>query len=143
MPSKPAPITASNGLKHGKKYFTVAEANRAVGYIGRIMADICARYRQAVALRELIEHPRPGDEMDQLRGSYEASMDHLNELVDELHQVGVELKDFEQGLVDFPALHQGREVCLCWHVGETMVSHWHELDTGFAGRQDVALLDKP
>ena len=53
MPSKPAPTTASNGRKHGKKYFTVAEANRAVAYIGRIMADVCTRYREAVALREL------------------------------------------------------------------------------------------
>jgi hypothetical protein len=142
MPSEPASITASNSRKHGKKYFTVAEANRALGYVARIMRDVGDSYRQAVATREQIEHPRPGDEAEALRGGYEHAMDHLNELVDELRQVGVELKDFEQGLVDFPALHQGREICLCWRVGEAKVAHWHELDAGFAGRQDAALLEK-
>jgi hypothetical protein len=67
-------------------------------------------------------------------------MDHLSELVDELRVVGVELKDFEKGLVDFPAVHEGREVFLCWHWGEDKVQTWHEIDAGYAGRQDVALL---
>jgi hypothetical protein len=57
-----------------------------------------------------------------------------------LHLVGVELKDFERGLVDFPALHQDREVLLCWHRGEDEIAFWHELDAGFGGRQSVELL---
>ena len=57
-------------------------------------------------------------------------MDHLSDLFDELHQVGVELKDFEKGLLDFPAVHEGREICLCWHRGEQCVGAWHELDAG-------------
>jgi hypothetical protein len=142
MASEPASVAKSHGRKRGKKYFTLAEANRAVGYVSRIMTDACACYRQAVATRERMEHPRPGDESDEVRGCYEKAMDHLNELVDELHQVGVELKDFEMGLVDFPALHQGREVYLCWRLGEAKIVGWHELDAGFAGRQDVGLLEQ-
>ncbi len=41
----------------------------------------------------------------------------------------------EDGLVDFPTTYQGRWVYLCWHVGEREITHWHETDTGFQGRQ--------
>jgi hypothetical protein len=53
----------------------------------------------------------------------------------ELDQVGCVFKGFELGLVDFPAEHEGRVVCLCWQRGEAEVTHWHELDAGYAGRQ--------
>jgi hypothetical protein len=47
----------------------------------------------------------------------------------------VQVKDLDRGLVDFPALMKGREVFLCWELGEDDVEHWHELDGGFAGRE--------
>jgi hypothetical protein len=49
--------------------------------------------------------------------------------------MGIELKDPEQGLIDFRSIREGREVYLCWKLGEERVSHWHEIDAGFAGRQ--------
>ncbi len=63
-------------------------------------------------------------------------------MIEELQAVGVELKDFDQLLLDFPAIHEGREICLCWHQGESSVNAWHEVGAGYAGRQDVALLAK-
>jgi hypothetical protein len=54
-----------------------------------------------------------------------------------LRGLGVELKDLNAGLVDFPARFQGREVYLCWRHGEERIAYWHELDAGFAGRQPV------
>ncbi|MGH2407126.1 MAG: DUF2203 domain-containing protein [Candidatus Limnocylindrales bacterium] len=51
----------------------------------------------------------------------------------------VTLRDIETGLVDFPALVNGRQVCLCWRLGEDAVGFWHELDSGFGGRK--ALID--
>jgi hypothetical protein len=59
------------------------------------------------------------------------------ERVHELEAVGVVLKDLDAGLLDFPALRDGREVELCWHVGEDAVTHWHELGAGFPGRNRI------
>ena len=70
----------------------------------------------------------------------EAKLDRLQSLVDELGEVGCELKDYQTGLVDFTGQHQGREVCLCWKLGEAKIGFWHELQTGFAGRKPVSEL---
>ena len=50
------------------------------------------------------------------------------------------VKHIERGLVDWYALKDGREILLCWKLGEKSVGYWHELDTGFAGRQSISLL---
>ena len=127
--------------KTNKKYFTLDEARRALGYVSRIVQDITQSYGQVLDIRQRLEMPRPEDMNDELKKEYDAGMEKLNGLIDELQQVGVELKDFERGLIDFPAWHDGREICLCWHQGESTISAWHEVDAGFAGRQDVSLLE--
>ena len=68
----------------------------------------------------------------------DVQMQRLNELIDELRELGAEPKNGPGGridLVDFPSDMDGRMVYLCWQLGEANVSHWHELDAGFAGRQ--------
>ena len=59
----------------------------------------------------------------------------------EARQVGVEMKGFDTGLVDFPGLLDGRPVLLCWQLGEDSVQYWHEKDGGFAGRQPLPSLN--
>jgi hypothetical protein len=54
-----------------------------------------------------------------------------------LADAGVVVKDIDRGLVDFPALRDGREVFLCWQLGEDEVAHWHELETGYGGRRPL------
>jgi hypothetical protein len=62
----------------------------------------------------------------------------LQALVEELDSFGVQVKDLEQGLIDFPARHpEGETVLLCWHLGEDEVAHWHGVDEGFAGRKPL------
>jgi len=133
-------VTVERGPKPGKKYFTIDEANQALPYVSRVINDITDCYRQAVSIRQQIERPSVDDRVDLLKDQYEANMGRLNDLVDELQQANVELKDFDRGLVDFPAVHEGREIYLCWHRGEQCVHAWHEIDAGYAGRQDVATL---
>ena len=140
MTTQNASLTLANRPKPGRKYFALEEANKAIGYVSRVVADITDRYHRAVAIRQQIEQAGPQDSLDELRDAYEALMDQLNEFIDELALVGVELKDFERGLIDFPSLHEGREVCLCWHHGEHRIEAWHEVDAGYAGRQDLSLL---
>jgi hypothetical protein len=50
---------------------------------------------------------------------------------------GIVLRDLDRGLIDFPSLRDGREVYLCWIDGETDIAFWHELDAGYAGRQEI------
>ena len=61
----------------------------------------------------------------------------LEALDDELHGFGCVLKDPNLGLIDFLSLRDGREIYLCWHLGEGRINYWHYLDTGFAGRQPL------
>lgn len=139
MPTENASITTPLTLDPDKKCFTVAQANSALPYVSRVVEDITQVYARIIELRRGADRPE-GPEPDTEK-EYEKTMDRLSELVDELHAVGVELKDFELGLVDFPAIHQGRDVLLCWKRGEADIGHWHEVDAGLAGRQPVAMLE--
>jgi hypothetical protein len=65
-------------------------------------------------------------------------IDQMQAGVARLDAAGVVLRDIESGLVDFPALVNGRQVWLCWRLGEDEVGWWHELSTGVAGRQPIA-----
>ncbi|MEX1017247.1 MAG: DUF2203 domain-containing protein [Phycisphaeraceae bacterium] len=142
MSTKNASLTtAHHDPEPDKKYFSVAEANRALPYVERVVHDIADVYARIVELRRAVEEASAaGGDSETAEARYETAMDRLSELVDELHIVGVELKDFEKGLVDFPALFDGREIHLCWHQGEEKVDHWHETDAGYAGRQPVSTL---
>jgi hypothetical protein len=93
------------------------------------------------------------DELERFR-STNGNADHAEELkareerirvlvyrmeryVSQLVAWDITLRDIETGLVDFPALVNGRQVCLCWRLGEAKIGFWHELDAGFAGRQPL------
>lgn len=66
---------------------------------------------------------------------YWQSQSTLRAEIELLAQENIVLRDPESGLVDFPGEREGRRVWLCWRAGEERVEHWHELDTGFIGRQ--------
>ncbi len=124
-----------------RQFFSLDEANHALPYVSRVTQDIQTAYRHAVALQEKLESlAGEEDELDRLTDAYEDAVDRLNRCVDELHLTGAELKDYDLGLVDFPAHHDGREICLCWKIGEARIGAWHEADSGYSGRRDVALL---
>jgi len=139
MPTENASITTEHAPDTDRKYFSVEQANSALPYVSRIVDDITEVYSEIIELRKGAEKPSGPDTVSEK--AYEVAMDRLSVLVDELHAVGVELKDFELGLVDFPALHDGRDILLCWKRGEVGIGHWHETDAGLAGRQPVACLD--
>jgi len=64
-------------------------------------------------------------------------LEALQALIDELNEFGCVLKDPDTGLIDFLSLRDGREVYLCWHLGEDRINYWHNLNAGFAGRQPL------
>lgn len=122
-------------------YFTLEQADRSLVYIGKVVQDIRETYASIIDLRKQLEVVGQHRDTDgQLERGYERAMDRLSELVDELHTAGVELKDFEKGMIDFPAIYQNREVLLCWKAGEAQVGFWHETDESCMERRPVALL---
>jgi len=64
-------------------------------------------------------------------------LQRIRGLVDRIQAQGVLVKDIDQGLLDFPARHQGRIVFLCWKHGEGEIAFWHDLESGFASRQPL------
>jgi hypothetical protein len=121
--------------------FTVETANRTLIYVRRIVADIVSGHRELMNLRDQradlsTASPAPAS-LDNLRADIERRIAKLNGLQEELKDVGCELKDWASGLIDFPALRDGRKVWLCWRLGEGEISHWHELSEGFAGRKPL------
>lgn len=124
----------------GKRFFTLDEANRSLPYVRRIVQDLTACYTHVLEVRHDIEHPQDGQTPEHLETQYEQAMERLGLFVDELNMVGVELKDFEKGLLDFPSMLEEREILLCWQLGEDKICAWHEVDAGYKGRQGVELL---
>jgi len=76
-------------------------------------------------------------ELNQARQEMAKTGAQVNGLIEEVQALGCELKDVDQGLVDFRTVMEGREVCLCWRLGEPSIGWWHDLETGFAGRQPL------
>ncbi len=76
-------------------------------------------------------------QLNQARQQMAKAATEVNELIEKMTAMGCELKDIDQGLVDFRTVTNGREVYLCWKLGEPAIGWWHELETGFAGRQPL------
>src|SRR6476661_248694 len=73
-----------------------------------------------------------------LRLRMQGVIDRMQAGVVRIDEMGITLREIETGLIDFPALASGRQICLCWRLGEDDVAWWHELDDGFAGRRALA-----
>ena len=76
-------------------------------------------------------------EVDELQLAIDEEAAAIVRCVAELQELGLLVKDLDEGLVDFPALRGGEEVLLCWHLGEDEVAFWHTLEDGFAGRKPL------
>jgi len=72
-----------------------------------------------------------------LRADMEAHMQRVRESIAEIDSIGVQVKDIENGLLDFPCSMDGQLVLLCWRMGETSIDHWHTMESGFQGRQPL------
>jgi hypothetical protein len=128
-----------------KKLYTVEEANATLPLVRSILKDITSlaqdlkqRHQKIVAMQSSGDlSPAHQDEVDALVVEFDKDQDRLEEYVNELSQLGIELKDLFTGLVDYRCMMDGREVYLCWRLGEAEVAHWHELDAGFAGRKKL------
>lgn len=71
------------------------------------------------------------------RAQREKSLKEAEDTLAEINEIGVQVKDLEKGLLDFPCLMEGQTVLLCWKLGEKEIAYWHTTEAGFAGRQPL------
>jgi hypothetical protein len=127
------------------RIFTLEEAERTLPLLRRILTDLRAEYRvwqDANGDYELLTGgPRAGpgelEEIAMARRALTDSADRISAYLEEIEAIGCVFKGFDAGLVDFYTLREDRLVFLCWRVDEDHITHWHDVDAGYAGRQPV------
>jgi hypothetical protein len=124
------------------KVFSVEEANALLPSVRAIVARIQRAHNRILSYQVAAKHAAEGAEQggggmpDGPR--YVAHLIDLASETNELEALGVQIKDYARGLIDFPSLRDGRVVLLCWQLGEgDQIEWWHDVEAGFAGRQPL------
>jgi hypothetical protein len=131
-----------------RQTFTIAEANAALPLVRAIVSDLAGLSREVIERRRRLSLLLEGravdsddlyrEELTQIGEELEKDSRRLRGYVEELRDLGVEPTSGPEGLVDFPAVVDGRKVYLCWKLGESEVRYWHETDAGFRERRPLA-----
>ena len=125
------------------KIFSIEEANALLPTVRRLLKNIKAAHARVLSYRDAAKQAAVGAEqggggMTGGGSNYIAALYRFSNSTGELETLGIQLKDYERGLIDFPSLRDGRVVLLCWQLGEgDQVEWWHDVDAGFAGRQPL------
>jgi hypothetical protein len=126
------------------RFFTVEEANRTLPLVRRIVKDIVSTYPELQHQTEQMHHlasagigPELQTRIEGLRDQIDVTSDRINGFVRELERIGCYFKGFDEGLVDFYSLYKGKPVFLCWKFDEKRITHWHDVESGFGGRQPI------
>lgn len=123
------------------KLFTFEEANELLPIVRPKLEKIRDCYSQTQTLRE---SAKSAAKVSSFGGGMEGgtiyvkSLYEIGKLTTELNEIGVQLKDYSRGLIDFPCERDGNIILLCWQLGEVdEIEWWHEVETGFAGRKSI------
>ena len=134
-----------------QRVFTIEEATRTLPLVERVVRDIVAAKKAIGSLHEAHQKqagvqtdesggdpgPSAGPGSQAIEVRIEDQVREIDGCLREFESIGCQCTDFRLGLVDFPALLDGRVVYLCWKLGESEIAHWHEVDGGFSGRRPV------
>lgn len=138
------PHNGADMAEHDDDYpdrlFTLSEANRLIPCLEEHLAAI--KKGKTVLLHTKDEIQKASKNAQFGGGSamaphYIVALEQINDRLQKIQELGVLVKDVEMGLCDFPHLHEGRVVYLCWKLGEPEVRWWHEVHSGYAGRQPL------
>ena len=122
-----------------ERHFTLAEANALLPRLG----DLLSRLREAKdeltdeEAHEALSEAAPANGGGDHGKSVGVAFLEVRRLLETIEQSGLVLRDIDRGLVDFPAVVDGREIYLCWELGEDEVGYWHDLDAGYGGREPL------
>jgi hypothetical protein len=131
------------------RHFTPDEANAALIDVRPLVEQMVERRRAHAEAQERQEELEgrirgngggiPPATLAEAAAEIERLERELSGLVDEIIEQGAEVKDIDEGLIDFPALRHGETVLLCWKLGEDEIRYWHRVEDGFAGRRPLPL----
>jgi hypothetical protein len=139
------------------RFYRIDDANHQLAAIEPILTSLRDQRAELIRLRDEViagrgsgsdgEQPvsrprrepstRPAQDLRLARLRMQGLIDQMQAGVARLDALDIALRDIETGLIDFPALVNGRQVWLCWRLGEDAVDWWHELTAGVAGRQRI------
>jgi hypothetical protein len=123
------------------KLFTVEEANEVLPHVRTKLKNIQTFYARIAVYRESATAAAVAAEFGggmQGGSRYVKALYEIGKITTELHELGIQLKDYTRGLIDFPHMRDGRVVLLCWQIGDAdEIEWWHEIEGGFAGRQPL------
>jgi hypothetical protein len=126
--------------------FTLADASELLPRLQAILLELQEKKHVIDRLQEqiaLLTGRASGNghllakDLNDKRTQSEGLSTEMNGLLEEIASMGCELKGIDEGLIDFPCQRDGRVVYLCWKLGEERIEWWHEVDTGFAGREPL------
>ena len=120
-----------------KKHYPREEARTLLPHV-RLWLKRVVQVREELQKSEegLSELMEPGRDLGgPLVNGWIRALADLKDVLLEFHRRDIQVKDIERGLLDFPAIIDGKEVFLCWELGEEDIEFWHDLDTGYAGRE--------
>jgi hypothetical protein len=130
-----------------QRYFTAEEANEALLEVRPLTEELVGHRRALVELQErqsAVTARIAGNggnvephELEEVQAQLDEEVAGIARCVARIHEVGALVKDLDDGLVDFPATRDGRDVLLCWRLGEDEIGFWHGLDEGFSGRRPL------
>ncbi|HZN56577.1 MAG TPA: DUF2203 domain-containing protein [Planctomycetota bacterium] len=133
------------------KLISIEEANRMLPLLRQIVADIMVNWERIIYKRTELEclekgvdsagstqNPKEREEtLLSLKQELNYLIDRINCYIREVEELGCFVEEFKRGIINFPSLHNGRKVFLCWKPDEAAVAHWHELDESFNDRARI------
>jgi hypothetical protein len=129
---------ASPEAGHGR-HFTREQANELLPMLEPLLRQLQQAKEELTyeEAHELLSDAAPSNGGGDAGHRVGTAFLEVRRLLEILEESGIVLRDIDRGLVDFPALNDGREIYLCWELGEAEIAYWHELETGFGGRQPL------
>ena len=130
------------------RFYDIDEANATLAELGPILSTLVEQREQLVRLRDHVlansasggapeGGPAIADDLKYTRLRILGLIDQMTAGVARIDELGIALRDIPTGLVDFPALVNGRQIWLCWRAEEDAIHFWHDLDAGVAGRRPL------
>ena len=129
------------------QFYDIDAANAALLEVEPILATLADQRLELIRLRDrLVATPSTAggssneldpEESRRIRLRIKGVVDQMAAAVARIDALGIALRDIERGLIDFPALAGGRQIWLCWQLGDGRVDQWHELETGFGSRRPI------
>jgi hypothetical protein len=133
------------GTLSDDRIFSLAEAKALLPTLRSLLGEMGEAWDHVRGLNPEVQKARDASAFDGFSKAgveYVGSVSQLMFLIHQIKDLGVLLKDAEKGLCDFPYLRHGKVVYLCWQLGEENIGYWHDIETGFAGREPLDETDR-